>query len=130
MPARHCPFSSEHSVSLAIEEFYFLQQSEEGGDHFSDDFGLVVAAGISGVGDDLPRHCAGRSIIATALSILRATRDMNTFHEVVDQHFTQAARNTRYVSDCNHACTHVNTLWIIFLLPGSHLFPNINHILQ
>lgn len=48
MPARHCPFSSEHSVSLAIEEFYFLQQSEEGGDHFSDDFGLVVAAGISG----------------------------------------------------------------------------------
>lgn len=92
--------------------------------------GLVVAAGISGVGDDLPWHCVSRNIIATAVSILRATRDMNTFHEVVDVHFTQAVRNTRYVGECNHACAHVNTVWIIFLLPGSYLFPNINHILQ
>lgn len=38
MPARHCPFSSEHSLSLAMEEFYFLRQFEDGGDHFSDEF--------------------------------------------------------------------------------------------
>lgn len=120
MPTRHCPFSSEHCLSLSITEFYFLQHLKKVVVILVMTSGLVVAAGISEVDAGLPWYCIGQSISATALDTLVAIEgDMNTSYELVDLHFTQAVCNIRYVGEHKHACAHLNTFWIIFLLAGS-----------